>query len=170
MPLSEGQCRDQSRRVFLDTVSNQIKEHRMSLKKVFLTFASLFVLSVPGRAQVNEEFQRYAAALQESLNNLDAARAYLKSHSLLDARFEKELGAAKGNILLSSFNLGQWILPGISYEDRRSRLNVFCEYNYEARQSWRRMNRDLLGPEHNQDPEWVSLFSKSTKDLPMPCD
>lgn len=30
----------------------------MSFKKVLLTFASLFVLFAPGRAQVNDEFQR----------------------------------------------------------------------------------------------------------------
>ena len=141
----------------------------MSLKKIFLTFASLFVLSGPGRAQVSDEFQRYVATLHSSMSNLDAARAYLESQSLLDARFERELGVAKEKILLSSFNLGQWILPGLSYNDRRSRLFAFCDYNHEASLVWIRMNLEL-GPERNQAAEWASLFKKAKKDLPMPCD
>jgi hypothetical protein len=107
--------------------------------------------------------------LNNSLKHLDEARAYLESQSLLDVRFENALGASKQKILLSSFNLGQWIMPGLSYNDRRSRLFAFCDYNHEAQLSWVVMNRDL-GPERNLAPEWVSLFTKAKKDLPMPCD
>lgn len=141
----------------------------MRFMKILLTLTSLFILSTQSHGQVNEEFQRYVTNLTNSIQHLDSARAYFQSQALLDANFERELGIAKEKILLSSFNLGQWILPGTSYNDRRSRLGAFCDYNHEARLAWTRMNRNL-GSERNQAAEWVEIFTKAKKDLPMPCD
>ena len=140
----------------------------MSFKNVILACASVVTLSTPAFAQDLNEFQVYVSNLHGSLENIAAARTYLESQSLWNAEYEKQLDRAKDAVMMSSYSLGQWILPGISYRDARNRLSAFCDYNFEAELAWIHMNR-LLGEEQNQRPEWQDLFKKAKKDLPMPC-
>ena len=87
----------------------------MSFKNVILACASVVTLSTPAFAQDLNEFQVYVSNLHGSLENIAAARTYLESQSLWNAEYEKQLDRAKDAVMMSSYSLGQWILPGISY-------------------------------------------------------
>lgn len=141
----------------------------MGFKNVILACASVLVLALPARAQDMDTFQSYVQKLKASLVNLETGRAYLQSQSLESPATEKWLDYAKHTIQMSAYSIGQWILPGLSSEDARSRLRAACDYADSARGAWTTLNR-LVGEEQARKPAWQSLYTKARADLYVSCD
>lgn len=142
----------------------------MGFKKFFLSLLSVLMFATPTLAASLDEYAGYMTNLRDSLENVSTARAYLESRSLWSGSNEKELGDVTIKVHMAASSIAQASLPGISFADIRGRNNAFCDYTYDGRRGWERLNKSI-GSVENQKPEWQSLYKKAIKDLPYgPCD